>query len=539
MRKIRKKWIALFAAATLFMAGTAPVCGQTASEKEEVVYGQLAGDGSAKEIYVVNIFENQEHILDYGNYQSVRNMTSQDKISQKGDQITLQTKDQTLYYQGNLEKGQLPWNISLSYYLNGESVTPQQLAGKSGSLELVIKVWENKKAEPDFFENYALQITASFDTKLCTSIKTKGATEANAGGKRQLTWTLLPGTQRSLKIRTQVTDFQMDPISFNGVRLDMDVNVESGELTEKFEKLSAAVAAIDSGAKDLSSGAAALNRGAEKLSSGIGVLSERTAELGQKAKETERLQAASGEIKGAIAAISKGTAELKKAVSYQALKETLKQSGLDLDSLKEGNRQLLATLSSLKTMENIPGGYQQQILQAEQVLKGNIAAVDGTERYLDTLSQSISQAHEGADQLAENYGEFHQGLDQLCSQISKLDLSPISDLEKGASSLAGGSKNLSQGSSMLSGGTGALRQNTSGMENQVSGAIDRMLSGISGGSGQTVSFVSQKNTNVKAVQFVIKNDPVELSQKQPPREAQGKDRGWWEKLLDLFGISQK
>lgn len=537
MRKIRKKWIALFAAATLFMAGTAPVCGQTASEKEEVVYGQLAGDGSAKEIYVVNIFENQEHILDYGNYQSVRNMTSQDKINQKGDRITLQTKDQTLYYQGNLEKGQLPWNISLSYYLNGEPVTPQQLAGKSGSLELVIKVRENKKAEPDFFENYALQITASFDTELCTSIKTKGATEANAGGKRQLTWTLLPGTERSLKIRTQVTDFQMDPISFNGVRLDMDVNVETGQLTKKFAGLSAAAAAIDAGAKDLSAGAAALNNGAEKLESGVGMFSEKTADLGQKAGQAEKLPSASGEIKGAIGAISQGIAELKEAAGYQALKQTLKQRGLDLDSLKAGNQQLLEALSSLKAMENIPAQYQQQILQAEQVLEGNLAAIDGTEGYLNALSQSISQVHKGAGQLEENYKEFDEGLSQICSQISKLDLSQISNLEKGAGFLAGGSKKLSQGSSALSQGTGVFRQSTSGMESQVSGAIDEMLSGISGSSAETVSFVSQKNTRVKAVQFVIKNDPIEGSESQPPKEEPEKVYSWWQKLLNLFGIS--
>lgn len=537
MGKTGKKWIALFAAMLVAAAGAAPVFGQTASEKEEVVYGQLAGDGSAREIYVVNIFEGQEHISDYGNYQSVRNMTSQDKITQKGDQITLQTKDRTLYYQGNLEKGQLPWNISLSYYLNGEIISPQSLAGKSGSLEMVIKIRENQKADPGFFENYALQITASFDTELCTSIKAKGATEANAGGKRQLTWTLLPGTERSVKVRTQVTDFQMDPISFNGVRLDMDVNVESSELTEKFSRLSQTVAAIDSGAKDLSAGAAALNSGAETLSSGVGVFSEKTEDLGQKVKQTEKLQAASGEIKGAIGAISQGTAELKEAVSYQALKKTLQQNGLDLDNLKAGNQQLLETLSSLKTMDYIPAEYQQQILQAEQVLRGNLAAIDGTERYLNTLSQSISQVHEGADQLEESYKDFDQGLNQLCSQISKLDLSQITNLEEGADSLAEGSKILSQGSSALSRGTGTLRQSTSGIEGQVSGAIDEMLSGISGSSGKTASFVSQKNTRVTAVQFVIKNDPIEISESQPPKEELEKACNWWQKLLRLFGLS--
>lgn len=538
MEGIGRKEAALLLAIFVAAASTVTVSAkQAASEKEEVVYGQLAADGSTERIYVVNIFENQKDILDYGNYSDVRNMTSQDEVSRTGDKITLHTEEDTLYYQGNLEKGQLPWDIGISYFLNGEQIHPKDLAGKSGNLEIRIQIEENKKAFPAFFENYALQVTAVFDMEKCETIRAKGATEANAGGNRQFTWTLLPQTSRTITIKTRVTDFEMEPISFNGVRLNMDVNVDTGELEEKFDALSETIEAIDSGAKKLSAGTKAFSKGAQRLSGGMGQLNQEMETLSGKAKDAENLKAASGTIKGAVNALYQGTSKIKEAVSYQAFKAQMKESGLDLDSLKAGNRQLLETLSQLKTMETIPTEYRQQILRAEQVLNGNLAALGGMEQYLEAAAKGIAETAAGAESLSENYGAFDSAIRKLSRQFSNLDISGLEELKEGADALAQGSEQLSEGSSALSGGTEALSKNTSNMSGRIDTAIDDMMSGISGKTERVISFVSEKNTNVKAVQFVIKNEAVERSEKEPPTESEPESLSWWQKILKLFKAS--
>lgn len=537
MKQIGRRWIALLAALVMVLGAAAPVWAQTASEKEEVVYGELSGDGSVKNIYVVNIFENQSDIVDYGSYSSVRNMTSQDEVKQKGDKITLHTQDDTLYYQGELKNGQLPWDIGIEYFLNGEAISARQLAGKSGNLEIRIKIGENRRAFPAFFENYALQVTAALDMERCRSIEAKGATEANAGGNRQLTWTILPQTGRTIEIRTQVTDFEMEPIFFNGIRLNIDVNVDSAQLEERFSQLSETVAAIDSGAKKLSAGTRDFRRGAEKLSSGTGVLSKSIQKLAGKTKDAQKLKTASGEIKGAADALLEGISQIKQAVSYQAFKEAMGQEGLDLDSLKAGNRQLLGTLSGLKEMEQLPQEYRQQIARAEQVLKGNLAALAGMEAYLTAAEKGAAEAETGARELSKSYEAFDEAIGTLCRQFEGLDFSGVRTLKEGADSLAGESKNLEHGSRALSVGTGALKENTSGMSEKMDSAINDMLAGISGESEQdspAVSFVSEKNTNVRAVQFVIKNDPVELAEQEPSAEPGNETLSWWQKILRLF-----
>lgn len=66
--------------------------------------------------------------------------------------------------------------------------------------------------------------------------------------------------------------------------------------------------------------------------------------------------------------------------------------------------------------------------------------------------------------------------------------------------------------------------------------IDEVLASIGGEETETVSFVSEKNTNVNSVQFVIKTTSIEKAELvtvDPPEEA---PLNFWQKLLRLFGL---
>ena len=145
-----KRWIAIGLAVVLVCTAASPVfAAQAPSEKEEVVYADLKDNGQTEEVYVVNIFENQKKIEDYGTYESVRNMTSTDEIRQKGDQIQIATEDDILYYQGNLRSGEIPWDIGITYFLDGKECSAKELAGSSGHLRIRVKIRQNQDADPE------------------------------------------------------------------------------------------------------------------------------------------------------------------------------------------------------------------------------------------------------------------------------------------------------------------------------------------------------------------------------------------------------
>lgn len=95
------------------------------SEKEEIIYITLDAGGTPKSSYVVNSFSGG-NITDYGDYASVKMLNTSDPIQQNGDTITFSTSAPKAYYQGELTDPELPWNISLRYYLDGKNAPPMR-----------------------------------------------------------------------------------------------------------------------------------------------------------------------------------------------------------------------------------------------------------------------------------------------------------------------------------------------------------------------------------------------------------------------------
>ena len=97
-----------------------PVSAETiASEKEEVIYVMADNAGQVNDMEAVNIFSGGE-ITDYGNYSAVKMLNTTDKIMQNGDRISFASDADRVYYQGTMKNANLPWNISIRYFLDGK-----------------------------------------------------------------------------------------------------------------------------------------------------------------------------------------------------------------------------------------------------------------------------------------------------------------------------------------------------------------------------------------------------------------------------------
>ena len=74
------------------------------------------------------------------------------------------------------------------------------IGGRTGKLQLILAVRQNPDCDPAFFEHYGLQAIITLDTKLCKNIVADGATQANVGADRQLSYTILPGKGKELTV---------------------------------------------------------------------------------------------------------------------------------------------------------------------------------------------------------------------------------------------------------------------------------------------------------------------------------------------------
>jgi len=154
--------------------------------KEEVVYVMTGADGTVESVNVVNIFGKGD-VTDYGDYSTVKMLNATDAISLENGVVTFSTQKEKVYYQGTLENAQIPWKISVKYSLDGKEISPDELAGSTGQLDIALKVEKNDACRGEFYEDYALQVNMTLSTQNCENISAEGATEALVEGSGKLT----------------------------------------------------------------------------------------------------------------------------------------------------------------------------------------------------------------------------------------------------------------------------------------------------------------------------------------------------------------
>lgn len=640
----KKKVLALMLTAAIIVGNTGyTIYAAETSDcaKEEVIYIMTDASGSVKTVDAVNIFGKGE-VTDYGDYSEVKMLNSTDAIEQSGDKVSFTADQDKIYYQGTMENAQIPWNIKITYKLDGKEVAPEDLAGASGVLTIHVEITENDKCNDTFYENYALQTAFTLDTNKCENIVADGATLANVGADKQISYTVLPGKGLSADITADVTDFEMDAATINGVKLNLNVDIDDDELMDQVVEIMDAAKDLNDGASELSDGssdlldgsdslmdgAQALFDGADSLDDGISSLNEgvttkqktlnklnKQSQLTPVTLSTEsltQLTESSAAIKKGINDAYKGAIALNKSLSYDSYKATMKANGLDMDQLQAGNTKAINSLSSqikdlsasIAQLKSIPGyesskEYQTQVAQLQAqvdslteivtLLQGNNGAISGTSQYLDAagkgasdlesglkelntsskqFDEAINTLADGLSGLAVNVSALKTGVDQIVDSYETLDTGindytdgvasivaayqQIADgtgtLVDGSSQLLDGSKSLKDGTSdlydgalkldngikELSDGTQEFYDQTSDMDEKVQDKLDTMLDSLSGSDDEIVSFVSDKNTNVQSVQFVIKTDAIEKAEVEQVTEETTEKLSLWEKLANLF-----
>ena len=126
-----------------------------------------------------------------------------------------------------------------------------------------------------------------------------------------------------------------------------------------------------------------------------------------------------------------------------------------------------------------------------------------------------------------------EGLTQLQEGVNTLS-SGASVFETGISSLAEGSQDLDEGAGEMKGGTEEFKTETADIDTEIENKVEEMVQEFSGEDYVPVSFVSEKNTNVEAVQFAFQTDPIQIEEEEAREESPAENTGFWEKIRGLF-----
>lgn len=437
--------------------------------KDENVYINLQDNGEVKNIYVVNEFETGSamNITDYGKYSSIKNLSTGEKIKVDGKKLSFKSdKKGKFYYQGDLESKQIPWNIKFTYYLNGEKVEPDSLLGKSGKLKIEASIKDNKDVKDKFFDNYILQMVITFDSEKCKNIKSEGAMTANVGSNKQLTYNILAGSEKEFSVETDITNFELDPITINAVPMKMSIDgIDTSEIGDKLSELTDGIDKISKGSSGLFNGSGDLLKGSKALLDGSGALKSGAEKLQEGSKTlrgamktlneaSDKLNGGSKEMLKALGTVNSGLDNLDTLITsintlasgssdYASAMDNLVKSTAQMDqSIKGGLNNFGGTLNSITGN----GSYIEAYNLAKNSLDGENAALanayislfDSINGATSAYSSNITSENSQINQALNSQYSAIQGLSSTYSQkinpaISQFSgfLSSLSELKNG------------------------------------------------------------------------------------------------------------
>ena len=312
MNKLWKKAAMAAMAGALALTGlplTAGAAGTMA--KDETVYVNLNGDGSVSAAYVVNAFELAETgtIADRGNYTEVENLSTTDILTFADRIVGGEAPAGRFYYQGTLAETALPWDIDISYLLNGKEVSATELVGADGDIKIHLQTRQGDVRYQSFFDNYVLQMSYTLDANKCSELSGDGANIVLAGKTYNVNYTVMQGKEADYTLSFKANDFEMGAIQIralhtSGIEIDtseFDQKIDDAqndfgeladgvaELADKGGDLASASSKFYSGLKKFQSSAGDIATVSSQVSSGISDLSANLSQLAAGSAEAEAL----------------------------------------------------------------------------------------------------------------------------------------------------------------------------------------------------------------------------------------------------------
>ena len=568
--------------------------------KDEAIYGKLSGNGTLENMYVVNTFHDTKPgtITDHGDYTNVRNLSNLTDIKQSDDgkvNVKAEKGDEDFHYQGQLKDKELPWNIDITYTLDGKKVNPDKLAGQDGKLEIQLKTSGNDDADPVFFENYMMQISVTLDPVHADNIQAPDANKAKSGKDTVLTFTVMPEKKETFIVSADVDQFEMDPIKISASPASMpiddpdldDMKGDISSLSDAIKKINNGVGDLNSGVSELNKGAKELNNGSNEYAKGINELSNSSSELVNGSSEINKaMQQVNQSMKNApdapdasdlkqlpqgIRALADGLDETKKGMdtlrsNYKTANESLRNAINEIpnaDISEEQIKELLASdadkkvvnqlVESYKAAKKVKGTYN----EAKKAFDGVTGTLDDVAGSLDKMAKEarttadqiekglknmdglddLQELQSGLSKMANEYQSFHNGLVKYTDGVDELATN-YKKINNGINELANGTGELEKGSSDLKKGTNELENETSDLPGDMQSEIDKMLEEYDGSDFEPTSFVSNDNKHIDVVQFALQTKPIEVDDEKDDKkkkdDKKAEKKGAMTRFKELF-----
>ena len=347
-------------------------------EKDETVYAFLNSDGSLKKATVSEWLHSEggfDQVEDESILSDITNIKGDEVPEVNGNKLIWNSTNEDIYYQGSTNK-ELPLSMEVSYYFDGNKVNPEDILGKSGALEVHIKIINNEE-KTQVIKGRTKYISSLFPVAVITDLKTDifkdieadDATIINESKNQILTFATVSGASQMLAesdidtlndisdklkdefvIKANVTDFEMPSILMAASSMT-DVDHEDMN-SDKLNKLTDGVNSLKDATAEILDGTVKLHDANIELNDKMGEFQSSYAKFQDGINTAKNSQ---GDIVDGAKQINEGITQMKAlmesltsqlgSLSMDEIGNLLTSAGTTVSSLPE----TVNTLNSMKT----------------------------------------------------------------------------------------------------------------------------------------------------------------------------------------------
>lgn len=363
-------------------------------EKDETVYAFLNSDGSLKKATVSEWLHSEggfDQIEDESILSDITNIKGDEVPEVNGNKLIWNSTNEDIYYQGSTNK-ELPLSMEVSYYFDDNKVNPEDILGKSGALEVRIKIINHEektqviKGRTKYISSlFPLAVITDLKTDIFKDIEANDATIINESKNQILTFATVSGASQMLAesdidtlndisdklkdefvIKANVTDFEMPSILMAASSMT-DVDHEDMN-SDKLNKLTDGVNSLKDATAEILDGTVKLHDANIELNDKMGEFQSSYAKFQDGINTAKNSQ---GDIVDGAKQINEGITQMK------ALMESLTSQLGSLSMDEIGN--LLTSAGS--TVSSLP--------ETVKTLNSMKAQLEAAKTQLSTLSDTI------------------------------------------------------------------------------------------------------------------------------------------------------
>lgn len=312
----------------LAMAGMMALAPSTsyALSQNETVYAKLQPNGETNYVAVTKQLVNDTkaaQIIDWTNLTDLKNLNGFESFRSENGKITWEAAGKNIYYRGNSNQ-ELPIKLDITYKLNGEVKSVEEMLGQAGKAEIRLQ-YQNLSKVGTMYTPFVAAVTTTLNASAVSNVTVTNGKAIDNGRTIALAAVAVPGLYESLDI-AELEHADEVVISFETQKFELGdfYTVVTPKLLDTADlKVFSELNDLYQNADKLSASSKQLADGAKTLKSGVGEL--RSAVAGAKTKMNFSTSLLSADMLGQIKTAAGSAAEQQVSAQEATIRASVKQ----------------------------------------------------------------------------------------------------------------------------------------------------------------------------------------------------------------------